>query len=134
MLLTKLHPSSARPAPLGMRKAVRATLILVPLFGLHFILIPFRPDQGSTFERAYQTFSAILVSMQVKITSHFNHLSFKSIYSRIYDIFSLPGFLRSVSLLLRKPRRAPNNGRPLPVIYRPTFRQHRRRYEWEYTE
>lgn len=64
VLLTKLHPSSARPAPLGMRKAVRATLILVPLFGLHFILIPFRPDQGSTFERAYQTFSAILVSMQ----------------------------------------------------------------------
>lgn len=65
VLLTKLHPSSAHPAPLGMRKAVRATLILVPLFGLHHVLIPFRPDPGSPLEVVYQIVSAVLVSLQV---------------------------------------------------------------------
>ncbi|GLV48643.1 hector [Carabus blaptoides fortunei] len=64
VLLTKLHPSSAHPAPLGMRKAVRATLILVPLFGLHHVLIPFRPDPGSPLEVVYQIVSAVLVSLQ----------------------------------------------------------------------
>lgn len=65
VLLTKLHPSSAHPAPLGMRKAVRATLILVPLFGLHLILIPFRPEPGSPGENVYQIVATIFVSLQV---------------------------------------------------------------------
>ncbi|XP_055698643.1 calcitonin receptor isoform X2 [Phlebotomus papatasi] len=64
VLLTKLHPCSAQPAPLGLRKAVRATLILVPLFGLQHILLPFRPDTGSPLEKYYQVASAILVSLQ----------------------------------------------------------------------
>ncbi|GAB0086847.1 calcitonin gene-related peptide type 1 receptor [Sergentomyia squamirostris] len=64
VLLTKLHPCSAQPAPVGLRKAVRATLILVPLFGLQHILLPFRPDTGSPLEKYYQIASAILVSLQ----------------------------------------------------------------------
>nr|XP_024217979.1 calcitonin gene-related peptide type 1 receptor-like [Halyomorpha halys] len=64
VLLTKLHCNSANPAPIGLRKAVRAALILVPLFGIHHILIPFRPEPNGPGERVYQVFSALLVSLQ----------------------------------------------------------------------
>ncbi|KAL1122183.1 hypothetical protein AAG570_003588, partial [Ranatra chinensis] len=64
VLLTKLHCNSANPAPVGLRKAVRAALILVPLFGIHHILIPFRPEPDAPGERIYQVFSAVLVSLQ----------------------------------------------------------------------
>ncbi|KDR11499.1 Calcitonin receptor, partial [Zootermopsis nevadensis] len=68
ILLTKLHSASANPAPLSMRKAVRATLILVPLFGIHHILIPFRPEPGQPGEKLYQVFSAAVVSLQVRMS------------------------------------------------------------------
>ncbi|XP_054266791.1 calcitonin gene-related peptide type 1 receptor-like [Macrosteles quadrilineatus] len=64
VLLTKLHCNSANPAPIGLRKAVRAALILVPLFGIHHILIPFRPEPHSSWEKVYQIFSAVMVSSQ----------------------------------------------------------------------
>ena len=47
------------------RKAVRATLILIPLLGLHFILTPFRPESNSPVAQAYEVFSAIVSSLQV---------------------------------------------------------------------
>lgn len=64
ILLTKLHPSSDKPAPLALRKAVRATLILVPLFGLQHLLLPLRPEAGSGIEKYYQIAAAILISLQ----------------------------------------------------------------------
>ncbi|VVC45013.1 Hypothetical protein CINCED_3A014009 [Cinara cedri] len=64
VLLTKLHRNSTNPAPIGVRKAVRAALILVPLFGIHYILIPYRPKHKTTMEMIYQIFSALLVSTQ----------------------------------------------------------------------
>jgi calcitonin receptor-like len=67
ILLTKLHSASDSPAPLGMRKAVRATLILIPLFGIHHILLPFRPEPGQPGEKVYQVFSAVVVSLQVRM-------------------------------------------------------------------
>ena len=67
ILLTKLHSASDNPAPLGMRKAVRATLILIPLFGIHHILIPFQPEPGHLGEKVYQVFSAVVVSLQVRM-------------------------------------------------------------------
>lgn len=68
VLLTKLHRNSTNPAPIGVRKAVRAALILVPLFGIHYILIPYRPKHKTTVETVYQIFSVILVSTQVSET------------------------------------------------------------------
>jgi len=65
VLLTKLHRNSTNPAPIGVRKAVRAALILVPLFGIHYILIPYRPKHKTAGEMAYQIFSVVLVSTQV---------------------------------------------------------------------
>ncbi|XP_026681142.1 calcitonin gene-related peptide type 1 receptor-like [Diaphorina citri] len=64
VLLTKLHSNSTNPAPIGIRKAARAALILVPLFGLHHILLPFRPEPKSPWEMVYDVFSAVLVSSQ----------------------------------------------------------------------
>lgn len=72
VLLTKLHRNSTNPAPIGVRKAVRAALILVPLFGIHYILIPYRPKHKTAGEIAYQIFSVILVSTQVRLYANPN--------------------------------------------------------------
>uniref|UniRef100_A0A2A4JS52 Calcitonin receptor n=1 Tax=Heliothis virescens TaxID=7102 RepID=A0A2A4JS52_HELVI len=64
VLLTKLHPAPNQHASVAARKAARAALILVPLFGLHFILIPFRPLPDSPWEKTYQIISALLTSLQ----------------------------------------------------------------------
>lgn len=46
------------------RKAVRATLILIPLLGLHYILTPFRPEAKSDWEGIYETIAAVCTSFQ----------------------------------------------------------------------
>ncbi|XP_019892613.1 calcitonin gene-related peptide type 1 receptor isoform X1 [Musca domestica] len=69
VIVRKLHPQSAQPAPLAIRKAVRATIILVPLFGLQHFLLPYRPDSGTPLERFYQLLSVILVSLQGFVVS-----------------------------------------------------------------
>ncbi|XP_059222396.1 calcitonin gene-related peptide type 1 receptor isoform X2 [Stomoxys calcitrans] len=69
VIVRKLHPQSAQPAPLAIRKAVRATIILVPLFGLQHFLLPYRPDTGTPLERFYQLLSVILVSLQGFVVS-----------------------------------------------------------------
>lgn len=48
------------------RKAIKATIILIPLFGLQYMLIPFRPETGSKYEKIYQILSAVVVSFQVR--------------------------------------------------------------------
>jgi hypothetical protein len=80
ILLTKLHSASDNPAPLGMRKAVRATLILIPLFGIHHILIPFRPEPGQPGEKFYQVFSAVVVSLQVRMPIVWENVGLESNY------------------------------------------------------
>lgn len=64
VLIRKLHPKSMSPPPLAIKKTVRAALILIPLFGLQHILIPFRPTKGSEFESFYHIVSALIISLQ----------------------------------------------------------------------
>ncbi|KAJ6641752.1 Calcitonin gene-related peptide type 1 receptor, partial [Pseudolycoriella hygida] len=45
-------------------QAFRATLLLVPLLGLQYILTPFKPEPGHAWERAYETISAFTASFQ----------------------------------------------------------------------
>ncbi|CAD7077512.1 unnamed protein product [Hermetia illucens] len=45
-------------------QAVRATLLLVPLLGLQYILTPFRPEPGHPWEHAYEVLSAFTASFQ----------------------------------------------------------------------
>uniref|UniRef100_A0A1A9WWW9 G-protein coupled receptors family 2 profile 1 domain-containing protein n=1 Tax=Glossina brevipalpis TaxID=37001 RepID=A0A1A9WWW9_9MUSC len=68
-LFRKLHPQSAHPAPLAIRKAVRAAIILVPLFGLQHFLLPYRPDTGTHLEHFYQLLSVVLISLQGFVVS-----------------------------------------------------------------
>ncbi|KAL4717451.1 hypothetical protein ACJJTC_000600 [Scirpophaga incertulas] len=64
VLVTKLYPASKQQVSVAAKKAVRATLILIPLFGLHFVLIPLVPSHNSPGERIYQVISALLISLQ----------------------------------------------------------------------
>ncbi|XP_075990868.1 calcitonin gene-related peptide type 1 receptor-like isoform X2 [Anticarsia gemmatalis] len=64
VLLTKLHPAPNQHASVAAKKAARAALILIPLFGLHFMLIPLRPLPDSPGEKLYQVASALLTSLQ----------------------------------------------------------------------
>ena len=49
----------------------RATFILLPLLGLHYVVMPFRPEPGAPGEIAYQIVSAVITSFQVPIRIHF---------------------------------------------------------------
>ncbi|CAH0557330.1 unnamed protein product [Brassicogethes aeneus] len=64
VILTIMHPNSPNPAPQGIRRAVRAALILIPLFGLHYFLLPFRPVNGDPYQRVYFYISAIIIPYQ----------------------------------------------------------------------
>lgn len=65
VILTIMHPNSDNPAPTGLRRAARAALILVPLFGLQHILIPLRPEVHEPHEHLYQYITVFVVSLQV---------------------------------------------------------------------
>lgn len=70
VLVTKLRATHANE-PSQYRKAVRATLVLVPLFGLHFCLIIYRPQRGACgvveaytyFQHAMDGLQGFLVSL-----------------------------------------------------------------------
>ncbi|XP_049547893.1 calcitonin gene-related peptide type 1 receptor isoform X2 [Anopheles darlingi] len=67
VLLLKLKapagPQGAGPSRTVLQ-AFRATLLLVPLLGLQYILTPFRPRNGHPFERTYETILASTSSFQ----------------------------------------------------------------------
>ena len=46
-------------------KAARAALMLVPILGLHFMLLPMRPEEGTPLLKVYQVVSAVTSSFQV---------------------------------------------------------------------
>ncbi|XP_015113248.1 calcitonin gene-related peptide type 1 receptor isoform X2 [Diachasma alloeum] len=66
VLLTKLRAGPAigsRPSR-SMLQAFRATLLLVPLLGLHYLLTPLRPPKDHPWEQSYEIISAITASFQ----------------------------------------------------------------------
>lgn len=69
VLMTKLRAGphvgagSQRPSQ-AMLQAFRATLLLVPLLGLHYLLTPFRPQENHHWEFAYEVISAITAGLQ----------------------------------------------------------------------
>ena len=69
VLVTKLRETSSISHSSAVdthqiRKAVRATLILIPLLGLQYVLTPFRPPPGSPGENVYEVLAAIFTSFQ----------------------------------------------------------------------
>nr|AKQ63006.1 DH31-like receptor 1 [Platynereis dumerilii] len=63
VLITKLRAVNS-PDTNQTRKAVRATLILIPLLGLQYILLPFRPNDGSPLLDVYLHVSALVTAFQ----------------------------------------------------------------------
>lgn len=64
VLITKLKVTHQAESNLYM-KAVRATLILVPLLGIEFVLFPWRPE-GRVAEEVYDYVMHILMHYQVR--------------------------------------------------------------------
>ncbi|XP_071803553.1 calcitonin gene-related peptide type 1 receptor-like isoform X1 [Asterias amurensis] len=63
VLVTKLRATPASGSNTYTR-AVRATLILLPLLGLHYILFPVKPKGNKVAETFYNYFIAVLLSFQ----------------------------------------------------------------------
>ncbi|EFX69566.1 putative DH31 receptor [Daphnia pulex] len=68
VLVTKLRAPIAYRTPTSPKmtfyRNCKATLILLPLLGLHYVVMPFRPEAGAPGEIAYQIVSAIFTSFQ----------------------------------------------------------------------
>ncbi|XP_037510088.1 calcitonin gene-related peptide type 1 receptor [Rhipicephalus sanguineus] len=62
VLVSKLRAVNS-PDRDSARKAVRATLILLPLLGLHYVVTPFRPERDRIC-LTYEIFSALVTSLQ----------------------------------------------------------------------
>ena len=45
-------------------KSIKAAVILIPIFGLQFLLLPIRPSKGSWLEDSYHIFSSLSTSTQ----------------------------------------------------------------------
>lgn len=85
VLLVKLragpsHLSNTRPSR-NLLQALRATLLLLPLLGLHYLLTPFRPPKDHPYEQIYEVTSAITASFQVNVC-HDNKNTFSFINIR----------------------------------------------------
>ena len=48
-------------------KSARAVMILVPIFGVHFLLLPMRPVEGSVLEYPYEVTTIMEPVIQVTI-------------------------------------------------------------------
>ncbi|XP_041367456.1 calcitonin receptor-like [Gigantopelta aegis] len=66
LLVTKLRQI---PEASQSKKAARATLILVPLFGLQYLIFPVRPSEDSPLNGFYHYFIALLTSLQGTLVS-----------------------------------------------------------------
>ncbi|CAL1531756.1 unnamed protein product [Lymnaea stagnalis] len=66
LLMTKLRQI---PDVNQSRKAAKAILILVPLFGMQWLLFPVRPEQDSVLHDIYVHFAAVIISIQGTLVS-----------------------------------------------------------------
>ncbi|GFY69334.1 calcitonin gene-related peptide type 1 receptor, partial [Trichonephila inaurata madagascariensis] len=99
VLWTKLRATHANE-PSQFRKAVRATLVLVPLFGLHFILVMYRPQNGDCFVlEGYSYFSYAMDGLQGLLVSlifcYLNGEAVLYVYLAISTCFILENTTRS---------------------------------------
>lgn len=63
VLVTKLRAINS-PDTIQAKKAVRATVILIPLLGVQFILFPIRPPEGTLLNEVYLFSIALVTSLQ----------------------------------------------------------------------
>ena len=85
-------------------RSARAIIILVPIFGLHFILLPVRPEKGSSLEYAYDILSSVSTSTQglaVSILLCFTNHEVISKVKRTFDNIWLKSTLRSEAVQMK---------------------------------
>lgn len=108
ILVTKLRATHANE-PSQYRKAVRATLVLVPLFGLHFGLTIYRPSSGKCgLYEAYVYFNAALDGLQgFMVAVIFCYLNGEVLYliKRSYQRFKLHLQMRSPHHILQSEKK-----------------------------
>ncbi|KAL1500928.1 hypothetical protein ABEB36_006346 [Hypothenemus hampei] len=66
ILLVSPRPQSPRPDHTSIKRALRAALILTPLFGLQFMLIPIQPDSSHSLYHLHLFLSSIIIPYQVQ--------------------------------------------------------------------
>ena len=69
ILQSKLQFQSTFTGPsrgplIALLKTAKAVFILIPIFGLQFLLLPVRPSKGSSLEYPYQVVSSLSTSTQ----------------------------------------------------------------------
>ncbi|XP_036355241.1 calcitonin gene-related peptide type 1 receptor isoform X5 [Octopus sinensis] len=68
MLLSKLRARNTDPyhqTSISLfSRGVRATLLLIPLLGLHYFILPLKPEGNEKMEFVYDIISALLISLQ----------------------------------------------------------------------
>ncbi|PRD27806.1 UNVERIFIED_CONTAM: calcrla [Trichonephila clavipes] len=98
VLVTKLRATHAKE-PSQYRKAVRATLVLVPLFGLHLCLVIYKPHSGKCgILQAYKYFSYAMDGLQgCMVALIFCYLNGEVLYllKRTYQRYKLHNQFRS---------------------------------------
>ncbi|CAL1263828.1 unnamed protein product [Larinioides sclopetarius] len=98
ILVTKLRATHAKE-PSQYRKAVRATLVLVPLFGLHLCLVIYKPQSGKCgILQAYTYFSYAMDGLQGSMVALiFCYLNGEVLYllKRSYQRYKLHNQFRS---------------------------------------
>lgn len=87
VLITKLKVTHQAESSLYM-KAVRATLILVPLLGIQYVLIPYKPE-GRVSSEIYDYIMHILMHYQVRrvfcsVKIHIKYRFFKSTSTAVH--------------------------------------------------
>ncbi|XP_068626541.1 calcitonin receptor-like [Battus philenor] len=92
VLINKLHPKPNRTRLMIAMKMVRAGCILVPLFGIHLLLMLFRPKLNSSNEKVFEIFCAVMTSLQ-------------GLYVSILFCFTNQDMMKEVKNQVRKMRR-----------------------------
>uniref|UniRef100_A0A1B6DIB3 G-protein coupled receptors family 2 profile 2 domain-containing protein n=1 Tax=Clastoptera arizonana TaxID=38151 RepID=A0A1B6DIB3_9HEMI len=75
VLIKKLQraPNLSNTTPShNLLQALRATLLLIPLLGLHYLLTPLKPPKNHAWEKIYEITSVISTSFQVKELKQFS--------------------------------------------------------------
>ncbi|XP_046977586.1 calcitonin receptor isoform X2 [Vanessa cardui] len=64
VVVTKLRPTPNQSIYTATKRAIRTALVLGPLFGIHFIVLPIRPPSETKGEQFFNILWALLTSLQ----------------------------------------------------------------------
>lgn len=102
LLITKLRQI---PEAGQTRKAARATLILIPLLGIQYLLFPIAPDEGSSLHEVY----LIIVALHLSLQGAFVSIIFCFCNGEVISVLKRKWKLHRESTFSSKRHRAPSS-------------------------